>query len=409
MTHADPHERLAHLRGGLQLLGAALDGLTDIAEDMHRAIAAAPLALLAAVPETRPLPRLHDGLRRGIYRSIRGLARRIFAATDAALALAGPALAPPAAIPGPLVGLLHGLVGDAIHRDHNPLCITMHLRHHGCPLPRTRDALARALPRPAHLVIFVHGLACDDSAWEHASLPAWGRPGVSYASLLRDQGLTTLHLRYNSGLPIPSNGRALATLLSDLLADLLAIDPDLAPRLTLIGHSMGGLVVRSACHFGQRAAAPWTHHLRDIICLGSPHDGAPLEQFGALATALLTRIPVTAALGRAIDRRSAGIKDLRRGTVIDDASPDIPLAHARYHFIAGSYGRTHPLARALGWALGDGLVRVTSARHDRARTTAARTTPARTRRLHLGGLHHMHLLNHPRVFAHIDAALARPA
>ncbi|HEY0138572.1 MAG TPA: hypothetical protein VGB85_31025 [Nannocystis sp.] len=386
----DRRERLDHLRGALQLLGAGIEAGTEIVEDMHRAIAATPLAALDAVSERR-ISRVHDDVSRGVYAWIRGVSRLVFRAADLALAHAGPALAPPA-IPGPLVGVLHGILGDGMERDENPLRIAMHLRHDGRRVPVTPEALAGLLPANCpRLVVFVHGLACDESSWEHASVKAWGRPGVSYAALLRAQGLATLHVRYNSGLRVDANGRTLAA----LLGELLAVHP--VNDLVLVGHSMGGLVVRSACHHGRGQA--WAGHVRDVVCLGSPHGGAPLEQLGVLATTLLRAVPVTAAIGRAADRRSAGIKDLGRGTVVADQPCDEPLPHARYHFIAGSYGAT-ARTRALGWAFGDGLVRVASARHDRG-------AHDRVVRVHLPGLHHMHLLNHPRVFAHLEATLLR--
>jgi len=388
----DARERLAHLRGALQLLGAGVEAGTDIVEDMHRAIAAVPLAALGRLPATQAVPRLHDGVRRGVYGWIRGASRLLFRAIDATLAHVGPALAPRAAIPGPLVGVLHGILGDGMDRDQNPMRISMHLRHAGRRVPVTAAALAEVLPETCErVVVFVHGLACDESSWDYASVRAWGRPGVSYASLLRAQGLGTLHVRYNSGLRVDSNGRAL----SALLGELLAVRPIL--ELILIGHSMGGLVVRSACHHGRGQV--WTEHVREVLCIGSPHGGAVLEKAGAVATALLRAIPVTAALGRAADRRSAGIKDLGDGVVVADAGGEVPLPHARYHFIAGSYGRT-ARTRVLGWMLGDGLVRVGSASHPRG-------THGRARRVHLRGLHHMHLLNHPEVYAQIEAALLR--
>lgn len=389
----DRRERLDHLRGALQLLGAGIEAGTDIVEDMHRAIAAGPLAALDAVSE-RQISRVHDSVRRGVYAWIRGASRLVFRVANVALAHAGPALAPPA-IPGPLVGVLHGILGDGMDRDDNPMRIAMHLRHEGRRVPVTVDGLADVLPEKyERLVVFVHGLACDESSWGHASVKAWGRPDVSYASLLRAQGLGTVHVRYNSGLRIDANGRALSALLGELLATRPVTD------LILIGHSMGGLVVRSACHHGRGQA--WTTHVRDVVCIGSPHGGAPLEKAGVLATALLRAIPVTAAIGRAADRRSAGIKDLGAGTIVADRPTDDPLSHARYHFIAGSYGGT-ARTRALGWAFGDGLVRVASARHDHDQ----RGPHPRVTRVHLAGLHHMHLLNHPRVFAHLEATLLR--
>ena len=356
----DARERLAHLRGALRLLGAGIEAGTDIVEDMHRTLAAAPLAALSRLPATRNASRLHDGVRRGVYGWIRGVSRVIFGAIDATLAHAGPALALPVAIPGPLVGVLHGILGDGLERDENPLRIAMHLRHAGQRVPVTAAALADVIPASCErLVVFVHGLACDESSWEHASVRAWGRPGVSYASLLRAQGLGTLHLRYNSGLRVDANGR----MLSALLGELLAVRP--VRELVLIGHSMGGLVVRSACHHGSRAGVGRARTRGRVHRLTARRGRA--RAAGALATGAADRDP-----GDRRDRPRR--RSSQRGhqgpaptaSSSTDPAGEVPLPHARYHFIAGSYGKT-ARTRALGWALGDGLVRVASASHLRGR------------------------------------------
>lgn len=386
-------ERLAQLRGVLRLVGATIDGTADIAQDMHRTVAGTARRLLAPIPAAAAAGRLHAGVADGVYACVRGGSRLLFGVLDAALEHGGPLLAPPVALPSPLVGVLHGIVGDRMARDRNPMRTTMHLRHRGAALPLTREALAAALDG-AHerVVVFVHGLAADESSWELSSARAWGRAGVSYGALLAERhGYTPLHVRYNSGLRIADNGRSLAALLGALLEEYPA---DLGD-LVLIGHSMGGLVVRSACLHGHVAGATWTRRVRDVVCLGSPHRGAPLEKIGAAAAAALAAVPVTAPIARVLDVRSAGIKDLRRGVVRDDGEcDDPPPATARYHFLAGTLRGAGPV---LGWAVGDGLVRVGSA------TLWGRP---RVRRVRFDGLHHVHLLNHPRVYAYLEAALA---
>ncbi|MDC0670553.1 esterase/lipase family protein [Nannocystis radixulma] len=388
-------ERLSQLRGVLRLVGATVDGSAGVAQDMHRTIAETAGRLLAPVPAASAVERLHAGVRDAIYASVRGGSRLVFEALDAALELGGPLLTPPVALPGPLVGVLHGVVGDRMVRDANPMHITMQLRYRGATLPLAREALAAALERASERVIlFVHGLAADESSWELASARAWGRDGVSYGALLAERhGFTVLHVRYNSGLRIAENGRALAALLRALLAEY----PGNLRELTLIGHSMGGLVVRSACLYGHAVRDIWSGRLRDVVCLGSPHRGAPLEKLGAAAAAVLAAVPITAPLARVLEVRSAGIKDLRRGVVRDDGEEDDdpPPAGARYHFVAGTLRGAGPV---LGWALGDGLVRLGSA--------TLRGGP-RIRRVRFDGLHHVHLLNHPRVFAYLEATLTR--
>ena len=78
------------------------------------------------------------------------------------------------------------------------------------------------------------------------------------------------HVRYNTGLHVSENGRGLARLLDEMVEEW----PCQLEELVLIGHSMGGLVARSACHYG----ASWTDRVRHVFCLGSPHLGADLEK-----------------------------------------------------------------------------------------------------------------------------------
>ena len=374
------------LQGALRLLDDGVDASAAAVHDVHRAISDS-LDPLARAPGLDLAAGLHAGVRDGVYATVRTISRAVFAGLDAALERAAPVL-PPVTLPGPLVGLLLGVAGDAIARENNPLEVSMHLRHAGQALPATPEALAEALPAAsARLVVFVHGLACDESSWALGSQRAWGRPGVNYAALLAERhGFTALHVRYNSGLRIADNGRALAQLLDALLAAY----PRAVDELLLVGHSMGGLVVRAACEHG----GAWLGRVRDVFCLGSPHGGAPLEKLGAGAVAALSWFAVTRPIARVLDARSAGIKDLADGRVRDDlATHDpVPPAHVRVHCIAGSL----PWGALARWALGDGLVRTPSATEGSHPRGAA---------VHLPGLGHLDLLNHPRVFAEIEATL----
>jgi pimeloyl-ACP methyl ester carboxylesterase len=395
--HPDAHERLAHLRGALRLTRNGVALAADIAQDMHRAIADAPLGLAAQVPAGRVARLAHDAIRDGVYAGVRGINRLLFGALDRALAHVGPALAPPAALPSPLVGLLHGVLGDHLASDRSLLRTDMHLRHRGRRLALTPGELAATFPDAGdRLVVFVHGLAADETCWRRGSQRAWGRPDLDYGALLAERrGVVPLYVRYNSGLRISDNGRALAALLHRLLAAY----PVVPRALVLVGHSMGGLVVRSACHHGRRAGDAWTDRVTDIVCLGAPHRGAALEKFGAVAVTALHAVSFTAPIARAIDLRSAGIKDLRHGTARDDGGDEVALPHARYHDLAGTIG---PAGHPIAWVLGDGLVRVASAtpegRHD-------------VRRITLAGVHHIRMLNHRAILELLESLVqgAAPA
>ena len=89
-------------------------------------------------------------------------------------------------------------------------------------------------------------------------------------------------------------------------------------RLSIVGHSMGGLVARSAVHYARLAGHAWPKRLDDLVFLGTPHFGASMERAGARADFLLGISPYTAPLARLGKIRSAGIKDLRHGSLRDD-------------------------------------------------------------------------------------------
>jgi hypothetical protein len=106
-----------------------------------------------------------------------------------------------------------------------------------------------------------------------------------------------------------------------------------------------------------------------------------------------------------------GIKDLRRGTLVEDdwAGRDLDAAEAGTHtFVPLSDGARHfvviatltrdPAARGAD-LLGDLLVPPRSAIGDTGDEDRLAFPPDHV--LRLGGLHHFDLLNHPRVYAQI--------
>jgi hypothetical protein len=80
---------------------------------------------------------------------------------------------------------------------------------------------------------------------------------------------------------------------------------------------MGGLVTRSAIHAATEAGLRWPKKLRTVVFLGTPHQGAPLERGGHWLDVLLTVSPYSAPIARLGKIRSAGITDLRHGSVVD--------------------------------------------------------------------------------------------
>jgi len=221
----------------------------------------------------------------------------------------------------------------------------------------------------------------------------WSREGHDHGAMLaRERGVTPLYAHYNSGLHIAVNGQALAERLERLLGQW----PRPVRRLVLLGHSMGGLVMRSAVHHAAQAGQRWPAHLTDMVFLGTPHQGAPLERAGHWIDVVLGATPYAAPFARLGKLRSAGITDLRHGS-LTDAEPRAFVAlpgSVRCFALAASLG---PLDGDLkSRLLGDGLVPLDSAlgRHaDAARTLAF----AADRQGVVHGANHMELLNRAEV------------
>jgi pimeloyl-ACP methyl ester carboxylesterase len=224
-------------------------------------------------------------------------------------------------------------------------------------------ALAEALPQAnPHLVILVHGLSLSELGWSRKGNPSIG-------DRLQDElDYTALYLRYNTGRHISTNGRQFA----QMLEQLCEAWPVPVESLSLIGHSMGGLVIRSASWYAGESRYRWLARLRRVVCLGTPHHGSPLERAGHAFDLAMQKLPYTEplAFGR---HRSAGIKDLHHGDLLDqdwqehhprrprqDRRQAVPLLEGvEYYFAAATLGRHRH--DPLGYLLGDLLVRLDSA------------------------------------------------
>ena len=335
-----PSRVAADLQGAARLATEGSLALVRLVEAMHARI-------------QRPLPGPANERTRGltglVYRGVHGVTRGVGLSTTALLGLL-----PEAVERGPrsprrdaVVAALNGVLGDHLAATGNPLAQRMQLCCDGEPLVLTRGALAARFPSASQgVLVLLHGLCMNDRQWR--------RKGHDHgAELGAALGLTPLYLRYNSGLPVTENGRQFAA----LMATLLRVWPHAAPRVVLLAHSMGGLVARSALHKAPRAA--WTRRVSDLVCLGTPHFGAPLEKAGRGVDLLLDAAPYAAPLARLGKVRSAGITDLRHGL---DADVGLPPG-TRCWALAGLLGEGDGKgARGLApHVLGDGLVRLNSA------------------------------------------------
>ncbi|MGZ4446929.1 MAG: lipase family alpha/beta hydrolase [Nocardioides sp.] len=282
---------------------------------------------------------------------------------------------------------VNGLIGDRLLRERPQMAIAMAARRDGRDVGPEREALAAAYPSATgRLVVFLHGLCENEAYWQR------GREerGTTYAEELTARGWTPLMLRANTGLPLRENGVALSALLQRMVEEW----PVPVTRIALVGHSMGGLIMRAGGAVAADVEEPWTRLVSDVVTLGTPHLGAPIARGIGQGSAGMARLPETAAFGRILDWRSRGVHDLVAGLAEDVP----PLPHARYRLVAATLtsSERHPVGRFVG----DLLVRPPSA-YGRDRYGAELFPGADV--LHVGRTDHFGLLNHPDV----SAALAR--
>jgi len=398
-----PHSRSVHLRGLGRLAAEATLGVTELVEALHATVAAAP-APLGALPVAEA-----GGLRHVVYASVRGVTRLVGGGLDAALAKLAPVLGelPPSPRREALVAALNGVLGDHLEATGNPLAIRMQLRRNGAELFIDRPAGAEA-PSPPYrrVALFVHGLCMNDAGWS--------REGHDHgAALERDLGLAAVHVVYNTGRHVSENGRSLAELLEAFVRE----SGDPPNEISIVAHSMGGLVARSALAAGSRAGHGWPALVRAVVFLGTPHHGAPAERLGHLAQAVLGASPYARPFAHLGRLRSAGITDLRHGNVVDDDWADVdrfsrhgdarvpvPLPGGIEFFAVAGSTAAEPGASGARIP-GDGLVPVASAlgcHRDPERTLAFGEDRTRI----APGTGHLDLLGSPEVYERVRQWLA---
>lgn len=356
--------------------------------------------------------------------------------------------------------VLNGALGDQLAARHDPRAIRLSFRRGGRDVPVAELGLSTPHQKT---VVFVHGLMGDELIWQTGFQDEPGGPLRYGPRLAAELGCRPLYVRYNSGLHISENGRAL----SQLLAELVAAYPLAVGELVLVGHSMGGLIIRSAGYyavlkeelrigneevrisdknfktpqaekgkklkpkkpvgtpksnssfqlpaFTSTGAAAWLAHLRTVFLLGVPLEGSYLEQNGRLVERLLQRINLmpTRFVSQAIARRSNGIKDLGAALLVDEdwQQPDDPaLPHPRtpvpllpgvgYHLLVGEWLRAS-LPQAVRDYFGDGLVGAASSRGAELVDETALPPGTAVRTARFAAQHHGGLLHHPAVYQYL--------
>ena len=342
------------LRGVGKLVVEATKGITDLVQAMHGAIGGAPAQLFSAP----------------VYGSIRGVTALVGDTLDLALGQFGRVLGEgtPVRERATVLAALNGVLGDYLVETKNPLAIEMRLHRTGTAAPTPK------------ILVFVHGSSTNRQVWNAA----------------RDLGYTPVHLDYNSGLHVSTNGRAFDALLEELVAGW----PVPVETIAIVAHSMGGLLARSACHYAEEMHRRWRDKVRTIVFLGVPHHGAPFERRGNWLETLLGVTRYSAPFARLGKIRSAGVTDLRFGNVIDEHW------RGRDRFARGADARTPvPLPAAVDCyavaAENDALVPVESALGEHPNPALRLDFPA-SRRFVAKGTGHVGMLCTPEVWEQIE-------
>ncbi len=410
MSHTKPtnHLRASDIRGIAQLAAQATEGVTGIVEGVHQSVWST-----LGVPGGRE-PGRTRGITGLVYGVVRGVTRLVGKGVDTVLAALQPLLDsngdadPETPHREAVLAALNGVMGDHLVAVQSPFAITMTLRFRGEKLDWQSPPLSSEVT--GKVLVMIHGLCMTDHQWHTQHDDQVVDHGQSLAAAL---GASPVYLRYNSGLHVSQNGRELSVLLEQLITGW----PTPIEELSVIAHSMGGLLIRSALHLAKQDSSRWPDRLKKIVFLGTPHHGAPLEQAGNWVDRILAGTPYTAPFARLGHLRSAGITDLRFGHVLDEdwqgrdrfrREPDhrrpapLPEDVACFTVAATTADTRSVVANRL---VGDGLVPVNSALGRHADPQLCLDFPEASQQI-LFRTSHMGLLSSPEVSRQMTEWLA---
>ena len=281
-------------------------GVTELVEAMHRTIAGGP-----ASSAGRSAPgRLVTGL---VYGSVRGVTR--WSARHRRRLSRSSRRCSATSAPGPereaVLAALNGVLGDYLVETGNPLAIEMRraASSGGSALALEPRRCARAARGARQAARAGPRLVMNDLQMD----PPRPRPRRGAGARPRlHAGLPPLQQR-----PAHLDQRRAARRLLERWSRAWPV-PRRRARSSL-GHSMGGLVARSACHVGEagraragaRSCAGWSASARRTTARRS-------SAAATGSTSLLGVSRYSAPLARLGKLRSAGVTDLRYGNVLDE-------------------------------------------------------------------------------------------
>ena len=203
------------------------------------------------------------------------------------------------------LAMINGLIGDYLAATDNPLAIEMSVRKNGKTWDKQK--LIKAIEQSeGHVNLMVHGLTLNDLQWK--------RKKHDHGALLQsDLGILPIYLHYNTGLHVSENGRKL----SEMIESIIEVS-SVPLKLNIITHSLGGLVARSACYYGEQSNCKWTKNLQKVVFLGTPHNGALAEKAGNWMDTVLNKNYYGRTISRIARMRSSAFTDIRYGYVVDE-------------------------------------------------------------------------------------------
>ncbi|PQJ24321.1 hypothetical protein BSZ31_04405 [Limnobacter sp. SAORIC-690] len=406
------------LEGTLMFVGDTIAQAATRVHEFHRAISDMPFKAVGAATlnASKPVESVHNEITDLVYGAVREAGKGVFSGAAWVVRQANQSLASPQVIDQAMGGELmddvnhlpvpsmpnaktdkrvsaissaiNGVFGDHLAATRNPMQVHMNLYANGQLLQADQAALMAQFPNAQnHLIIFVHGLCCNEDSWQmyyNPSEPAT-RP---YGDKLEDDfPVTALYLRYNTGRNIDSNARQFKRMLNKLVRNW----PVAVEGITLVGHSMGGLVSRAVVEALTDDDIILKRAIRDVVCLGSPHAGAPLARLAAAGEQLFSKFELARPIGRVLGVRSRGIRDLDHGL---GALQTRDGQEVMFHLIGSTIG--DHTSSWLNTTVGDGLVTPDSALAD---------DTGKAQRVTFAQKHHMILLNDPDVFLELKMVL----
>lgn len=379
-------QTIAYLKGLTKLVIQATKGTTDLVETMHSTIERAHLPLGESRAATT------SGITGLVYKSIRGGTQLVGTSLDYAMQTVIPLLNDeliPSRKKDVFLSIINGVYGDRLLLTDNELALGMQFFHQNQAID---SQLSSNLKSPStKIMLFIHGLCMSHHCWESG--------GENLSSKMAETlGYTPVYLDYNTGRCIADNGLELAI----QLEKLVDIWPVNVSNITIVGHSMGGLVARSASYYGEKNNCRWLHINKTLVSIGTPHAGAPLEKVASALENLMQLSPYSIPFVRLTKIRSQGIENLRYGEITtSDKFVPLPI-DVEYFALAATLNKQQKFTTEK--FIGDGLVTPDSAFGQGQDSSSTLLIPAENKRL-IYELGHNEMLTDAGVFQQLETWL----